>query len=224
MAQQLQAQCPDPLAGVRVLCRVRWPLGIVVSSADCERYARSLAHLLSLRASLAICDAAAAQRRRPTSTDADGDSGLPAARYMHDSLVTEVAHILRALHSHVATRVLAPAFARLHSGLASCTDVDGARACHATFLADVQRGTWIAPDALWTLLAPQVRVIQGVAATLCGGDGREERALASAFDAARSVMLATLRGKLQAGGTTAQVVECEALLESIFGERALDRQ
>jgi hypothetical protein len=212
----LHASAPDPMAGVRVLCRVRWPLGVVVTSADCDRYGRTFAHLLSLRVSLAACDLAAAQRRRP--------AGAPGS-IMRDALVTQVGHLLRSLHAHVSQRVLTPALARLRAGLGAASDVDAARSCHAAFLAEVQRGAWVTPDALWTLLQPQVRVLQGVAVQLCGGahshgDGvsaAQLQGLQTAFDGARDALLATLRGKLQAGGTAAQVAECEALIERLDG-------
>ena len=215
----LAASAPDPMAGVRVLCRVRWPLGVVVTSADCERYGRTFAHLLSLRVSLAACDLAAAQRRRPRG--AQGST-------MRDALVTQVGHLLRSLHAHVSQRVLTPALARLTAGLDAAGDVDAARSCHAAFLAEVQRGAWVTPDALWTLLQPQVRVVQGVAAQLCGeahshGDGvsaAQLQELQAGFDGARDALLATLRGKLQAGGTALQVAECEALIERLDGAAA----
>ena len=220
---QLHASAPDPMAGVRVLCRVRWPLGVVVTSADCERYGRTFAHLLSLRVSLATCDLAAAQRRRPVGA-AGGKA--PPGSIMRDALVTQVGHLLRSLHAHVSQRVLTPALARLRAGLGAAIDVDAARSCHAAFLAEVQRGAWVTPDALWTLLQPQVRVLQGVAAQLCGeahshGDGvtaAQLQGLQTAFDGARDALLATLRGKLQAGGTALQVAECEALIERLDGK------
>lgn len=203
----------NPLAGVRITMRVAWPLGAVVPPADVERYGRALAALLGVRRAAAALDTASAARRR-------GASGDGPARALPPDLalaVAEAALFVKALEEHLATRVLAPAAATLDAALGAAGDLDGVRAAHAAYLAAVCRGTLVAPDALWTLLAPRVRRLLALAPRLAAAARSGAPAPSAAADAAacRAEVRATLRTlaqKLRAGGPAQQMADCEGLL------------
>jgi len=210
----LVASVPEPLRGARVLCRVRWPLGVIVSASDVERYSRTFAQLLALRCAVGASEACAGRARKRR---------VPPAA-LRTALEAEVRHALRALHEHVLGRVLEPAAAQLRSQLASARDIDAARRAHSAFLAEVLRGSWAQPDALWTLCAPAVRAIMAVAARLEGFQECEKQeqeaelqALGDAFSQALRELLRLLGAKLRSGGTAQQVGECEALLARLQG-------
>jgi hypothetical protein len=131
--------------------------------------------------------------------------------------VAEAALFVKALEEHLATRVLAPAAATLDAALAAAGDLDGVRAAHAAYLAAVCRGTLVAPDALWTLLAPRVRRLLALAPRLAAAARSGAPAPSAAADAAacRAEVRATLRTlaqKLRAGGPAQQMADCEGLL------------
>ena len=203
----------NPLAGVRITMRVAWPLGAVVPPADVERYGRALAALLGVRRAAAALDAASAARRR----GARGEGAVKALPPDLALAVAEAALFVKALEEHLATRVLAPAAATLDAALAAAGDLDGVRAAHAAYLAAVCRGTLVAPDALWTLLAPRVRRLLALAPRLAAAARSGAPAPSAAADAAacRAEVRATLRTlaqKLRAGGPAQQMADCEGLL------------
>jgi hypothetical protein len=159
----------------------------------------------------------AASRRRGAAA-AGGDHGTKPLPPQLALAVAEAALFVKALEEHLATRVLAPAKATLDAALDAAADLDGVRAAHAAFLAAVCRGTLVAPDALWTLLAPRVRRLLALAPRLAAAarDGGSFSAAAAADAAAcRAEVRATLRTlaqKLRAGGPAQQMADCEGLL------------
>jgi gamma-tubulin complex component 5 len=205
----------NPLSGVRVSLRVAWPLGAVIPPADVERYARAMAALLAVRRAASALDAVSASRRRSAAA-AGGDHGTKPLPPQLALAVAEAALFVKALEEHLATRVLAPAKATLDAALDAAADLDGVRAAHAAFLAAVCRGTLVAPDALWTLLAPRVRRLLALSLRLAAAarDGGSATAEADAA-ACRAEVRATLRTlaqKLRAGGPAQQMADCEGLL------------
>jgi hypothetical protein len=124
-----------------------------------------------------------------------------------------------AYDEHLHTRVLAPATALLAASLAAAADLDGVRAAHAAFLASVCRGTLVAPDALWTLLAPRVRRLLALAPRIAAAAAAPTPAAVAAaapaaaeFSAALRFVLRLLAAKVRAGGPASQIGDCEGLL------------
>ena len=150
------ASVPPAEDGLKLMCSVRWPLGLVLDEASLSVYGDCFTFLLKLRGSIFLLDQV---HYRLSLRHA-----APAT--MLTRVCIELRHFVVNLHRYVMESVVRREGDVLERALLAATSVDDVRRFHRRFVRHISRYCMVSRDQLWVLLRGKVSSILNLVPTL----------------------------------------------------------
>eukprot|EP00884_Botryococcus_braunii_P006928 jgi/Botrbrau1/16236/Bobra.0066s0022.1 len=156
--QGLAASLPEAGAGQRTItevlplrlrCRIRWPLTMILDEAVLEQYNQIFLFLLQVRWVRYALDGV---------RGCGGPGRVPQHR-RRDALLQEMSHFVSHLHSFIMDQLLHSAWPALEQAMQEAGSLDDVAGAHARFMSAALRQCLCARDRTWQLIADAVRRI-----------------------------------------------------------------
>ncbi|KAL7625499.1 hypothetical protein AAE478_004719 [Parahypoxylon ruwenzoriense] len=113
---------------VKIVCRLSWPIRIVLSDESLSQYQMVFTFLLQLRRASYVL-----HKCRLVSDITAGTASVSSEQAIYYGLRSKILWFCNTLHSYLGTLVLGPLIAQLHTGLQQAEDVAAMITSHTTF-------------------------------------------------------------------------------------------